>query len=162
MLTSAQFCHTWAVSSQSHLQETTYLPGLRSSGMTSLSETMPRVQSPLHQPSCLLSSGGWNSVGMCVAFPPYQPWSISGQGVGKFEQSSLSGHLNSGAPSCLQTWPGGPVGPQHPPTKAMPMLSSWIRGIGLRAHVDPLGTTGHTESSTNRPLSGCSVPLFHI
>ena len=88
---------------------------------------MPRVQSPLHQPSCRLSSGSTNSVGMCVEFPPYldlvfvfvfvfrhveigikehapphQPLSMSGQGVGKFEQSFLSGH--HGAPACLHTW----------------------------------------------------------
>ena len=30
---------------------------------------------------------------MCVALPPNQPMSISGQGVGKFEQSSLFMHL---------------------------------------------------------------------
>ena len=38
---------------------------------STLSEIMPRVQSPLHHPSCRLSSGSTNSVGMCVEFPPY-------------------------------------------------------------------------------------------
>ena len=93
---------------------------------------------------------------MCVALPPNQPMSISGQGVGKFEQSSLSMHLPGDhddfsddddysddddedhyqfmhQPAC---W-----GPLHRPTKAMPMLSSWILGIGFRAHVEPFGTT---------------------
>ena len=154
---------------------------------------MPRVQSPLHHPSCRLSSGSTNSVGMCVEFPPYldlvfvfvfvfrhveigikehapphQPLSMSGQGVGKFEQSFLSGH--HGAPACLHTWgttitqsyecillrgtffvfvfflvqtsPGGPFCPQQPPTKAIPMLSVWILGTGLRAHVEPFEERG--------------------
>ena len=48
--TSAQFCQTCAVSSQSILQPTTYLPGLSSLGTTTRSATMPSVQSPEHQP----------------------------------------------------------------------------------------------------------------
>ena len=62
----------------------------------------------------------------------------------------------------LPTSPGGPFWPQHPPTKAIPMLSVWILGTGFRAQVEPFGTTGHTESSTNMPLIGWRVPLFHI
>ena len=42
------------------------------------------------------------------------------------------------------------------------MLSVWMRGIGLRAHVEAGGTTGHTLASTNAPLMGRSVPLFHM
>ena len=221
IFTSAQFCQTWAVSSQSHLslllsllslsffyyylslqshlQETTYLPGFRCSGittllseiikllmmmirtrrrrkkgnsrrriiMTTLSEIIPKVQSPLHQPSCLLSSragdfswfltlfnfflsfwrheppGGWNWVGMCVALPPNQPMSISGQGVGKFEQSSLFMHLPGDHDDGGYQFKNLPAcwGPLHCPTKAMPRLSSWILGIGFRAHVEPFGTT---------------------
>ena len=97
---------------------------------------------------------------------------MSGQGVGKFEQSFLSGH--HGAPACLHTWgatiaqscncilltitffvfvclclvqtsPGGPFWPQQPPTKAIPMLSVWIRGTGLRAHVEPFGDRGNDD-----------------
>ena len=48
--TSAQFCQTCAVSSQSILQPTTYLPGLSSLGTTTRSAIMPSVQSPEHQP----------------------------------------------------------------------------------------------------------------
>ena len=129
-----------------------------------LSEIIPRVQSPLHQPSCLLSSsgenqlifipfflsfwrhkppGGWNWVGMCVALPPNQPMSISGQGVGKFEQSSLFMHLPGDHDDGGYQFKNLPAcwGPLHRPTKAMPMLSSWILGIGFRAHVEPFGTT---------------------
>ena len=133
--------------------------------------------------SCLLSSGGWNSVGMWVAFPPYQPWSRSGQGEGKLEQSSLAGH--QGAPSCRQLPSHSPAMESckyhwceivicalfasseesrllHAPIQAMPMLSVWMRGTGLRAQVEPAGTTAHTESSTNLPGRGCSEPWFHI
>ena len=59
-MTSAQDCQTCAVSSQSQRQDRTYLPGARVAGMITRSETMPRVQSPLHQPcshSCVSVSG---------------------------------------------------------------------------------------------------------
>ena len=88
MLTSAQLDQTCAVSSQSSRHESTYLPGgivstvtvstvivsvviVRSthlpggssSGMVTRSDTMPSVQSPEHQPSCALESGGKVPVG---------------------------------------------------------------------------------------------------
>ena len=87
-LTSAQLDQTCAVSSQSSRHESTYLsggivstvtvstvivsvvivrsthlPGGSSSGTVTRSDTMPSVQSPEHQPSCALESGGKVPVG---------------------------------------------------------------------------------------------------
>jgi hypothetical protein len=93
----------------------------------------------------------------------YQPSSIAGQGVGNCWQSSFS--LHHPAPSCAHT-PGGPAllgrWSRHFPTKAIPMLSVWIRGMGLRAQVLPFGTTAQTLSSTNFPVIGYRLPLFHM
>lgn len=116
----AHFCQICAVSSQSIRQLTTYWPGAIVFGMTTLSLTMPSVQSPEHHPSCWLLSGrNGNAVGMWVWFVPgpYQPMSSSGQGDGNCWQSIFS--LHHAAPGCLQA-------AVHLPTIAMPTLSEWI------------------------------------
>lgn len=55
MVTSAQFCHTCAVSSQSQRHPSTYSPGERSWGRRTVSAITPSVQSPEHSP-CPLPS----------------------------------------------------------------------------------------------------------
>jgi hypothetical protein len=55
--------------------------------------------------------------------------------------------------------PDFPDGPGHPAVSWIPMLSSAIRGIGLRAHVEPCG---QVPSLTNTPVMLYRVPLFQI
>jgi hypothetical protein len=103
----------------------TYLPALISLGSTSSSLIIPSVQSPEHAPSCVLRSEAVDSLwpferyhSPIILLAGVAPAS-SGQGVG----------------NCWQSWIV-PVysGCTQVPTKAMPTLSVWILGTGLRAH----------------------------
>jgi hypothetical protein len=74
---------------------------------------------------------------------------MSGQGVGNCWQSAI-----------VPVYSGW----TQVPTKAIPTLSVWMRGMGLRAHVLPFGTTGQTESSTYLAAFEMlyMLPLFHM
>mmetsp|Transcript_19335 Transcript_19335/g.62693 ORF Transcript_19335/g.62693 Transcript_19335/m.62693 type:complete len:314 (+) Transcript_19335:148-1089(+) len=146
--TSAQFCQTCAVSSQSIRQPSTYFPGRKLDGTTTRSATMPSVQSPEQYPQ-------WSSLPP-VAQPPSpgcasqsnQPRSTSGHGEGNCWQSPLAAlhGPRRGGPSV------------HSPSRAKPRLSVLMRGTGLRAHVEPSGRTA--EPLTKLPRMGRRVPLF--
>ena len=166
--TSAQFCQTCAVSSQSIRQPSTYFPGRKLDGTTTRSATMPSVQSPEQYPQ-------WSSLPP-VAQPPSpgcasqsnQPRSTSGHGEGNCWQSPASNHASL-VQSCATSGRGergaelplaalhGPRrgGPSvHSPSRAKPRLSVLMRGTCRQPYAMVI-------TSRHRPVRGsaCSTGL---
>lgn len=115
-------------------QPSTYSPGLRSSGMITLSTIWPPVQSPEHSPFQV--PGSFARAGFLQSGWPLQS----------------CGH---GGAKDRHMWPWVPDAFGH----KQPELGSPNRGTGFRAQVDPFG---EVPSSTQTHLSGYLVPLFHI